>query len=359
MKVLMINTVETGKNGISTCINNCIAFLKMKGYEVELLTSEIDNNCIDQYQAQEIQVYLVTGRNSETKKYFIALYKILKRYNYDVVHVHGNSCTMSVELFAALLAGCKRRIAHSHNTACEHIVLHKVLRPLFEISCNRRLACGDAAGRWLYKNKPFQIITNSIYLEQYQVNNQVRTTIRNQLKITDNELLIGHIGLFNYQKNHEFIIEIAKRLMNLDCKFLFIGNGVLYKDIGHLIEIEKLQNKVICIGNINNVPDYLQAIDLFVLPSRFEGLPFVLIEAQAAGIPCIVSDKVAIEANICNELIYLPIDDAYRWSIVIENLNPIKLKESRIQRQIYWQKKLRDKGYDLKSNGELLVASYM
>lgn len=356
----MINTVEMGKNGITTCIKNYALLLQEEGQEVHILTPDAEESIIQYFHDIKIPLYLIPERKNSTIRYFLALVKLLASKTFDVVHVHGNSCTMAVELFASLLAGCKRRIAHSHNTTCEHRIAHRLLRPLFELSCNGRFACGEDAGMWLFVRKKFNVVKNGIRLSDYLFDENARESIRKELNILDNELLIGHVGGYGYQKNQEFLIEIAKQFKkDSKYKFVLIGDGKTRSIIQLKAKEYGLEEQVIFAGNVDNVPAYLQAMDLFLLPSRYEGIPFVLMEAQAAALPCIVSDFVAREANLCGEFRYLSIEDATVWKHKIQE---VLLKETISERRIrqnQWQEQLKQEGYDLKESAKILLGWYL
>ncbi|QGF40719.1 glycosyltransferase [Limosilactobacillus gastricus] len=163
------------------------------------------------------------------------MYRLCRQNQYDVVHVNGNSTTMAIELAAAKLAGVKVRVAHSHNTTTRHVKANQLLRPFFEMVVNGRIACNQAAGKWLFKSKDFVIIENGIDFDKYKLNQNVRTKIRSKLGISDDKILIGHIGKFNSQKNQEFLIELAEKLDDR-YRVILIGNGVNLKKDRLLVE---------------------------------------------------------------------------------------------------------------------------
>ena len=129
---------------------------------------------------------------------------MLRRYiakeKIDIVHVHGSSAIMSVELLAAKLAGCKVRIAHSHNTTCENKKVDQMLRPLFNKLYTERFACGQEAGKWMFGTQSFMVIPNGRSLQKYEYNSEKRVQYRNKLNVPANAFIIGHVGRFNDQK---------------------------------------------------------------------------------------------------------------------------------------------------------------
>lgn len=355
MKVLLINTVNLEANGISTFIINSAKIMVKSNIEVTLLAP----NCIDSQLKKVlfkngINLKQIPNRMSDPIKYFFKLKCFLTKENFDVVHVNGNSTTMAVELFAAKLAKVKVRIAHSHNTITEHPIINKILRPLFEFSVNGRLACNEAAGKWLFKNKHFVIIQNGIDLSSYQYNFDKRKEYRQKLKVKETEILLGHVGEFNYQKNQSFLIEIIKKLPD-KYKLLLIGEGKNYIDLQNKVNELGLKKRVILTGVIDNVFDYLNAIDLFLLPSRFEGQPFVLIEATASGLNCMVSNNVSKEVNLTNNIIFNVLNTNNWIKLIQSNMLISKNRDIKSKKAI---NELCKQGYSTKDNIDKLIKYY-
>lgn len=357
MKVLMIITVALGKNGISTCVLNYWDILKNEGIETDILAPNQTEPAIrDRLAKRGSTLYELTERNTDPLNYFRKLQKIIKREHYDIVHVHGNSATMAVELTAAFLAGCRVRIAHSHNTTCEHMKVHRLLLPLFDRMYTHGAACGREAGKWLFGKKDFMVLPNGIETEKYQYSEAAGLAYRKSRGISEKKILIGHIGLFNYQKNQEFLIRVFAGLVrqSQDYMLLLAGEGELREKAEHLVSGLNLEKNVIFTGNEDNVPGCLSAMDLFVLPSRFEGLPYVLVEAQAAALPCIVSSSVTREADLTGLLTFV---DGYCEEDWIRAVKEQKKGHVR-EKNAYIQEELKQKGYDIHYNGKMLAEFY-
>ncbi len=362
MKILVINTVTLRRNGITSCIMNYVKNMLEDDMQIDILVGGIVSDDIRaEIEARNIKLYVVSDRRGDKKQYLSDVKKVLSKNKYDVVHVHGNSCTMAGELFVAKLAGCKVRIAHSHNTTCVHMRQHKLLRPLFELCCNRRLACGQAAGEWLFRRKNFTVLKNGVKVEDYTLDENIRNEIRNKYGIKSDELLIGHIGLFVHQKNHEFLIELAKHLRDEGKKqfrFVLIGEGPLREPIENAIREAALEEFFCLTGAIHNVSEYLQAMDLLVLPSRYEGLPYVLVEAQALALQCVVSDQVSKEADITESIAFCGIENPKSWVDYISGCNVKDLWEQRYSNIERNHHLLSQNGYDINENVKLLKEIY-
>lgn len=354
MKVLLVSTNDLGDNGISTFIINNAKLLATKpDVQIDVLApNNVDSKIKEDLVAAGVRVFRIPNRNSKQLEYFKSLVSLLKKEKYDVLHVNGSSTIMSIELAAGFFAGVKVRIAHSHNTVTEHESLNKALRPAFEMFVNQRLACNEAAGKWLFKNKPFTVIDNGIFLDRYQYKQDTRNKVRKNLGISPDTILLGHVGGFNYQKNQAFLLKLLKRLP-INYKLVLIGQGQLFDEVKAESEELILSDRVIFTGSINNVPDYLSAMDAFVLPSRFEGQPFVLIEASANGLPIIASDKVSQEVNLTGKIKFVPLK-AELWSRSIQDLDHIdRLVESQDNCE-----QLAYEGYDINTNAVKLFKFY-
>lgn len=357
MKRVLTIVKGLGVNGISNVIFLYYRNLDKSKIQMDFATVlDVDKKYRCEIEENGSIIYQIPIRDRNPIKYIKDLSKIIKTNKYEIIHVHGNSSMIILELIAGILGGAKIRIAHSHNTTCSNDRLSILLRPTFNMLCNIRIACGKAAGKWMFGKKEFITIQNGIDMNQYNFSEEERSKARLDLGI-DNELLIGHVGGFNYQKNHEKLIHIFKNLLDRDMniKLLLVGDGENKKYIENLVKELNIENNVIFYGISNNVPNLMKAMDVFVLPSRFEGLPCVLIEAQALGIPCIVSSNVSKEAKITDNLEYI---DLYLepefWADKIYNID----KSNRYRNSIVAKQLLENRGYNIKSIVERLEQIY-
>lgn len=358
MKILLILN-GLGNEGITT-----IALT----YLYELLNSDIefnvaiagpcDENKLKELLDRKVVVYKLPSRKINTIKYALSLMKLVRRNKYDIVHIHGNSATMGIDLFAAMIAGCKHRIAHCHNTKCDNEKINKVLKPLLFLTATKRFACSVESGKWLYGNKSFEVIQNGRNIDMYLYSEAKRNEIRKQLKVESTDILIGHVGTFTYQKNQERLIQIfcdLKKDLIHSYKLILIGDGPLNSKIKKDVFDLGLSENVIFTGNVNNVYDYLSAFDIMILPSRFEGLPLVAIEWQANGVPCILSTEVTRECKVLQNVKYVSLDDDN--SIWTKNIYEL-LKIGRLNNSENIKLEMQKKGFDIKNNALYLKALY-
>lgn len=316
-KILVISTVGLIYDGITSVILSNLMAMDRTGLDIYVAaTMKAESEILAQFRTLECSIVRLPDRKKDTKRYFFELFRFIKRNHIEVVHANGNSATLAIEMLAAELGGCKKRIAHSHNTKCDQIRADKILRPLFYATFTDALACGEAAGKWLFGNRKFSILHNGRDVERFKFNSDKRKEMRKLLGIGD-ALTIGHVGGFVPQKNHSFLLKIYRSLADKvpDIKLYLIGDGPLKSDIMRQSEKLGLQNNIVFAGNVDNVSDYLQAMDGMVFPSFFEGLPLVAIEWQINGLPFVMSDAVTEECLFSNNTERLSLNSSpYEWA---------------------------------------------
>ncbi|NJE45756.1 glycosyltransferase [Massilimicrobiota sp. SW1139] len=359
MKVLVITTVRFRQNGITSVIMNYYRNINKKCVSMDFVgPNDIDLDYQSEFNAHHSKYFKLSSRKKNVIKYCTNLYKIMKFGKYDVVHVHGSSHLIALELFVAKLANIKVRIAHSHNTKCDHTLIHNLITPIFNYSYTCALACSEDAGRWLFGNKNFSIINNGIDCDKYKFDNDKRLKLLEELSLSSNQYIIGNIAGFLPTKNHEFIISVAEQLIKEDDKFCFllIGDGELFDNIKCKIYEKNLNKYFKLLGNVANAYEYYNVMDLFILPSKYEGFPMVLVEAQANGLNCIVSDKITKKTNITNLVKYCSIDENKKWIALIKQLSVSKV--NRITQSNTSQIILNEKDYNVQKNTEMLYKIY-
>ena len=360
MKVLIINTVEFSRlNGMTSVIMNYYRNMDKSNIQMDLLViNEIEQAYSDEFKKNGSKVYYLQ-RKKNPLYYCLKLKSLLEKEGYDIVHVHGNSAMMLPEVWIAKRAKIPVRIAHVHNTTCAHMLLHRCFYPVFRRTYTHGFACGEDAGRWLFREQPFVEIKNGIEVKQYAYKEEVRTEYRNHIH-AEGRKVIGHIGNFIVQKNHSFLIDVFAQLIKKDADYLLllISEGYLLEEIKEKVEKLGLTDQVIFVGKTTEVSKYLQAMDLFVLPSLHEGLPVSLIEAQAAGLPCIVADTVAREADLTDSIEYLSIQDSDIWVNQIQEKIKMLPKRNREECSAKWQAMIGEVGYDITCNANKMRELY-
>lgn len=259
-------------------------------------------------------------------KYRIFWEKFYKENHFDVLYLNTCDVVSIDDLKFAKAAGIPVRIIHSHSVGNQQNVQKKMsLFHKFSESRNRKtlhqfathlFACSKTAGDWMFDGREYEIIPNGIDLKKYRYCETARKKCRIKLGLND-EFIIGYIGRLTPTKNPLHMINLAEAIIKQkpNSKIIIIGDGELRKDIEQLVKIKRLESSVILIGAIDNVCEWLSALDCLVMPSLFEGLPFVLIEAQASGLHCVVSLGVSNEANVSGLIDYVSLEKSYElWA---------------------------------------------
>ena len=356
IKVLNVVTQSLTTDGITNYLLNYYNNLDNNKIQFDFVCPSILPMIEKQINEKSGKIYILKDRKNVIR-YIYKLKNIIKNNMYDIVHIHGSSSILVIELLASYFAGCKIRIIHSHNTKTQHPHLHKLLKPLFNLLCTDRFACGRDAGIWLFGKKNFIIIPNGNDISKFEYNESVRNEIRKKYNL-QNKIVVGHVGVFNEQKNHLFLLEVIKKLKESNpnkYKFVLIGDGILYNTIIEKSKEYGIYDNIIFTGRTNEVPKWLQAMDIMLLPSLYEGFPMVLIEWQIAGLPCVISDRITKDVKITDLVYFRTIDSSKIWCDTISNIkiNNREKNKVKIIRQI------KKEGYDIAENAEKLEREYI
>ena len=318
MKVLVINTVEFKVNGMSNVIMNYFRYTKEKVQYDFVINDSIIDAFRQELECAGCGIFLLKHRNRNPLAYIFRLAGIIRQGNYDIIHIHGNSALMTIDLTACRFSGTKaKKIVHAHNTSCTHMTLHKMLYPLFLKSYDYAVACSRAAGEWLYGKTPYTVLNNGIQEEKFRFRPQLRIDMRQEQGISDNQLVLLHVGLFNEQKNHAFLIKVFQEIVRRDpdAQLRLVGQGPKMEEIKALTEKLGLQKNITFVGvTLTPEAEYHMA-DVFVMPSLYESFGLVTVEAQCSGLPCVLSDTIPKEVCITENVSYLSLSlSAGEWA---------------------------------------------
>lgn len=333
MKILIIQTNAIDKNGVTNVVFNYLRAFPEGSVTVDMFSK---NDPAKSYKEEvkrhrgQIYYYPRTYKNIVQRWNFLR--KLIKSNHYDIIHVHCNSHVIIPELLAAKVAGCKVRIVHSHNTTTSYPLLHNLLTPIFNSLYTHGFACGEAAGKWMFGNRKFKIINNGIDITRYAFNPAKRKSVRDKLELSESDILIGHVGHFlGDVKNQTFIVKIFNALIKHGSyKLCLIGDGPQKALIEKQVRDYGLDNRqVIFTGNIECVDSYLNAIDIIVMPSLYEGLPLTLIEQQANGLICLCSDVITKEVDKTGNLKFLSLQEPIEnWVHTLQESVNVSARES-------------------------------
>ena len=317
----------------------------------------------DKFEKKKKKIYRVTPKTVSLKKNIVEIYRIMKDNQYDIVHSRMNVKGMT-HLITAWLCGIKVRMIHNHMAYVPKQGKMKYLTPPAKIICKlfatHWLACSDAAaidmfGEKAYKQGKAIVINNAIDAEKYDYNPELRRSVRDEFNIRD-EFVIGVVGRFHEQKNHKFMLKIFKEVVNKNknVKLLLVGGGELEKEIHQWVNGYNLNEFVIFTGIRTDVPRLLQGMDIFVLPTLYEGFGNVFVESQAAGLKTIASLEGAPQSTKLTDLIeYVSLKKSpEEWAdIILKYQNGYK-RESQIE-------KIRAAGFDVKQQATYLEDLYI
>lgn len=293
-------------------------------------------------------------------KYQKELKKVLKEGNYKIVHSHINSLSV-FPLFAAKRAGVPVRIAHSHSTSnkkeWKKTIIKNILRPFSRLFATDYMACTKHAGDWLFGSKSnVYILNNAIDIDRFKYVENIRENKRKELNIPKDVKVIGHVGRFVEQKNHDFLIDVFNEVHKEDKDIILalIGQGPLMEKMREKIKELGLEKNVRFLGQRSDINELYQAMDLFVFPSIYEGLGMVLVEAQCSGLKCIASTEVPIVAKVIPDLIEFTDLKLGVKEWANKTIASLKKESNRIVNK----KTFEEKGYDINFESKKLVEKY-
>lgn len=328
VKVLYVNGNVMKRGGIEAFMMNYFRSIDKTKVKIDFLVHGYGKGVYDdEIIAAGSAIHHVPTKSKHPIRYAKELKRILVSEKYDIIHSHLDAMSGWV-LKIAKECGVPVRIAHSHNT--DHLTNNKLKRivndfakkqiPLYATDL---FACSRMAGEWLFgRDAKFFVVKNALPINKFKFDYSMRREIRNEHGWND-KIILGHVGRFDYQKNQEFLIELLQRLLNAssDYRLVFIGAGDDMENIKVLAEQKGVLEKCYFMGSRSDVNNYYNAFDIFLLPSRFEGLGIVAIEAQVNGLPSVVSNGVPEEAVLCENVIRLDLAKIQEWEKTVLNIN--------------------------------------
>lgn len=272
------------------------------------------------------KIFHITPKSKGFFRNFNSMRRVVRENKYQYVLRTSQHSLSALELFAARLGGAKTRVFRSSNsntmtTSKKQLILHKACLFMPRLFANVRIAPSTEAAEFMFgkgsvKKGRAALLHNGVDLSVYRYHKTSRDAIRKEFGIAEDAFAVGHVGRFQEQKNHLFLLEVFHQIhqKNEKAVLLLVGNGELEKQIREKAEALGISDNVIFTGVRSDVPDLLSAMDVFAFPSLYEGMPNTVIEAQATGLSCVISDTITKEANITGLVEYLPLGDASAWA---------------------------------------------
>ena len=343
-----------GRGGIETMLMNYYRRMDREKIQFDFLVHrDFRADFDDEIEALGGRIYRVPAMNPASGSYRKALADFFRTHPYRVVHCHLNYMS-GVVLAAAKQAGVPVRIAHAHTAAMApgwKQSVRRLCKHLIPLTATHRFACSTEAGRAIFGKQSFSILANAIDAAAFTPDDALRREVRAELGL-GSELTVMHVGRMVYAKNHEFLLDAFRELLNTepDAKLVLIGDGELRPEI-EAKAAGLPTGSVLLLGTRTDIPRLLHAADVFAFPSRFEGMPVTMVEAQAAGLPCVKSDTVTDECIVTDLVTSLPIDDPKLWAEMILSVKGA----ARTDRLADIQKS----GYDITAAADKLTRSYL
>ena len=352
LRILHIVTTGSKNNGILTYVlAGMEASRTAVSFDIVVLVRP-EEWIASRMEALGSRIYVLPCRNRNPLKYVFELEKIIRNGKYDIVHAHGNSCTLYTEMAAAKKAGAAVRIAHAHNSSCRMKTLHRLLRRPFDRSYTHAAACGEMAGEFLFAGRPFTVLKNGIDCRSFAFDEKIRERKRNELDLEGKRVFL-HVGNFNGVKNQEFLLKPFQSAYEEDRNMvlLFAGGGERMAETQKAAdELGLTEKEVRFLGRRDDVKELLNAADVFVLPSLYEGFPVSLVEAQTSGLPCLVSETVTADSAILDDVSFLPLHEE-EWTSAFRKTVPKEYRGDACSKMI-------GKGYDGKDASAGLLEYY-
>ena len=363
MKKILVGYIEDGRHsGIDKYLLNFAQVAFEQGVKIDFLTNQIDEALQNRLDQMDFGLIKIPSLKRPFKQYR-AVRRILRADSYTGAYFNISEAFNCMGLLAAWTEGVPVRIVHSHSSGVDRknkwvrafrTYLHKICKPLLSCLATDYLTCSEVSAKWMYskkiiQNQDFKMIYNAVDGSKFAYNEEARRRVREELGISSNTFVLGHVGHFNWQKNHRFLMRTVKAVCDRcpDCVLLTVGIGAVLEPMKAYVRELGISDHVRFLGVRTDVQDLLCAMDVFIFPSLFEGLSVTCVESQFSGLPCVFSSSISPETKISDRVVFLPAQNPEEWAKTI-----IALRGERSMAQLDQQTVLR---YDLKNQKQQLV----
>lgn len=312
MKNIIVYGLTDRRGGIESFFINYSNYFKNISLDFIKVTP---NDLSYERNLKNNSIYYVPMRRDNARLRKLEIKKIFKQKKYDALWFNSNDLASVDIIKEAKKAGIKC-IGHAHNSRTDKLnrtIRHSINKILVNKDFDGKFACSMSAAKWFYPDyKDATIIYNAINIENHLFSQEKRNNIRKMYEIPQDYMVLGDVGRLEKQKNMSYLIDIFERYhqKNPKSRLMIVGNGSQQIELKKYVKNKKLSKFVIFTGEVDNTTDYLSALDVFLMPSLYEGLPVTLVEAQAAGLKCIVADNITREVNVTDNIEYLPIKES-------------------------------------------------
>lgn len=343
MKKILIDGMSSNMGGVEKFVYTIYETLKDE-WQVDFITVDESIPYQEEFLSNGSKIYKITPRYVSITKYRNEIKEVFEKNQYDVFWFNKTTLSSIESIKAAKKSGVRKVICHSHQSknmgTLFTLMMHKLNRKKIEKYIDDKVACSQDAAEWFFKLKAGEatILPNAVSIDKYEPNEILRNKKREKLGIED-KFVIGNVARFAREKNHKFLIDIFAELCKKeDAMLISCGEGPLWEEIKNYAKEKNVDDKILFLGMRTDIPELLQAIDVIVFPSLFEGLPFSLVEAQAGGLPCLISDTIGKETKITDLVKFFSLnEDAEAWANEI-----IKYKD---YKKVTKRSQLEEKGF--------------
>ena len=320
-KILIGYIVNGFAGGVDKYILNLISSVDLELFDIDILTNKIEPELVGYLKKYKITLYEVPTLKHPVKQYK-RIKEIIKENKYEVTYFNISTAIQCLGILASNKCGVDNCVVHSHSSGIDienptkrrfMKVLHFLCKGVVSKKATSFVACSKKAGEWMFEKdilegENYTVLHNSVDTRQYVYNTDIREKMRQTMKWTDKNVII-HVANFTYTKNNEFMLDVFRESYkkNTNLVLVLIGKGPKEEKIKNMVIQYKIEDAVVFLKDISNVNEYLQAADLFVLPSLFEGYPISALEAQVSGLPCLLSDRITKESKLIEQCEFLPL----------------------------------------------------
>lgn len=310
IRVLQI-TGSFGYGGVGAVVMNYYRHINTKDVQFDFVTHSLEPERFDdEILNRGGRIFRLPSRSRKPFAYMKSLAKVIKDNHYRIVHIEQSSASMAIDGLVSKLCGVPVIIGHSHNTRCNILWQHYMFKPFVNLVLTHRMACTKEAGEWIFgKRDDVRIVNNAIDTKHFDFKSVIRDDIRQRYGVSD-RFVVGTVGRLHDQKNPYRILSIFKclSLIREDAVLLMVGDGPEREGLVARCKELGIEDKVLMLGNKDNINEIMMGMDVFLFPSIFEGLGLVVIEAQATGLHCVVSTEVPAP-NLTGNVDYLSLEE--------------------------------------------------
>lgn len=325
-KILLVAACDIARGGVSVFINSILSHMDLSKFCIHIYTPReiVSQQMADELLKLGVALYIGGCREGEPlrERAWEDLEQLMASMQYDVIHCNSGKVWINYfSCYFGMKYNVPKRIVHSHSallprTNPEVQKQDDEYREYIRRNATDFLACSDKAAKWLFGEdfKQYQSIQNGIDTDKYRFNEKVRTTYRKELNL-ESKVVIGHVGRFTKAKNHAFLLDIYKEvtLMCENSILLLVGEGELLESMKEKAKEIGIEDTCLFLGSRSDVPELLHAMDVFLFPSLFEGLPISVLEAQTNGLPCTISENISEEVCITKLVKRIPLEKTAQY----------------------------------------------